>query len=195
MVYFNLNNNMIPLKPFYFMRHGQTAWNKEHRCMGLTDIPLNSLGYEQARNSLEVLKGIKLDRIVTSPLLRASCTAEIISNHYTLPVEKNAYFQEATWGELEGKKIPNENDFINWRHSITPLKAESFEDVKKRVAAGMKSILSINSIPLIISHGGVYWALLDLLNLPFRDIGNCEVMYFLPSQSNSGPWLSTSLLD
>lgn len=31
----------LPLNPFYFLRHGETDWNLEHRAMGSQDIPLN----------------------------------------------------------------------------------------------------------------------------------------------------------
>ena len=30
----------LPLKPFYFLRHGQTDWNLEHRAMGSQDVGL-----------------------------------------------------------------------------------------------------------------------------------------------------------
>jgi probable phosphoglycerate mutase len=46
----------LPLNPFYFLRHGETDWNLEHRAMGSQDIPLNDRGVSQGLNAAELLK-------------------------------------------------------------------------------------------------------------------------------------------
>ncbi len=43
-------------KSFYFLRHGETDWNKEQRIMGQTDIPLNNHGILQAQTVAEKLR-------------------------------------------------------------------------------------------------------------------------------------------
>lgn len=73
---------MIPYKPFYFMRHGQTDYNKENRCMGSLDIPLNSIGEQQAYDALKILNGLSIARLVSSPLQRAYTTAKVVADHY-----------------------------------------------------------------------------------------------------------------
>ena len=40
----------------YFMRHGQTDFNKENKWMGLLDIPLNEDGISQAQSSISSIK-------------------------------------------------------------------------------------------------------------------------------------------
>jgi len=67
---------------FYFIRHSQTdAHNKKLICGGDWDIPINEAGESQAKGAAEdfhmALRSIKT--IVTSPLLRARQTAEILS--------------------------------------------------------------------------------------------------------------------
>jgi bisphosphoglycerate-dependent phosphoglycerate mutase len=45
----------LALEPFYFLRHGETDWNLEHRAMGSQDIPLNDRGISQGLNAAELL--------------------------------------------------------------------------------------------------------------------------------------------
>ncbi len=41
--------------PFYFIRRGQTDWNKEYRIMGQTDISLNAVGLQQAERAAQYI--------------------------------------------------------------------------------------------------------------------------------------------
>ena len=65
----------------YIVRHGQTDWNVEGIYQGRIDIPLNKTGIEQAKKTKEELKGIKFDKVFSSPLKRAIETAQIICNN------------------------------------------------------------------------------------------------------------------
>ena len=47
----------------YFMRHGQTDFNKENKWMGLLDIPLNENGISQAHNSIISIRSLNIDII------------------------------------------------------------------------------------------------------------------------------------
>jgi probable phosphoglycerate mutase len=66
------------MRSFYFIRHGQTDWNAIGRMQGQSDIPLNATGLQQAKEAAEKFVGLDIDRIVSSPLKRASVTAQII---------------------------------------------------------------------------------------------------------------------
>jgi broad specificity phosphatase PhoE len=65
----------IPCKPFYFIRHGETEWNRQGIYMGHKDIPLNETGRAQAYNAKKYLKKEPISYSVTSSLARAYETA------------------------------------------------------------------------------------------------------------------------
>lgn len=60
------------------IRHGETDWNKEKRIQGREDIPLNETGILQAINCGKELQGGEFAAIISSPLVRARRTAELI---------------------------------------------------------------------------------------------------------------------
>ena len=48
----------MPTSPFYFLRHGQTDWNLQHKLMGNQDVELNEAGREQAINAAYAFNGV-----------------------------------------------------------------------------------------------------------------------------------------
>ena len=51
-------------KSFYFLRHGETDWNKQQKIMGQSDIPLNKTGVLQARTVAEKFKVYQLIQLL-----------------------------------------------------------------------------------------------------------------------------------
>lgn len=86
----------------YFIRHGETPWNREGRCQGITDISLTEKGYRQAHSIAEALRGEPLSLVLSSPLVRARETAAVIAEPHGLTVETATELQEWNQGELEG---------------------------------------------------------------------------------------------
>lgn len=64
----------------YFVRHGESAGNKENRFRGRYDFPLNENGIRQAESLRDTLREIQFDAIYSSPLSRALKTAETLAN-------------------------------------------------------------------------------------------------------------------
>jgi 2,3-bisphosphoglycerate-dependent phosphoglycerate mutase len=68
------------------LRHGQSTYNAEDRFTGLLDVPLSGRGVDEARRAGDLLAHAVVRhpelaprRVVTSPLVRASRTAEIVA--------------------------------------------------------------------------------------------------------------------
>ena len=64
----------------YLIRHGETDWNLIGKVQGREDIPLNDTGRMQAKKCAIALQDAGIKTIITSPLMRATQTANIISN-------------------------------------------------------------------------------------------------------------------
>src|SRR5262245_36314377 len=85
----------------YIARHGETDWNVLHRLQGWTDRPLNETGRRQAVELAETLKGIRLDAIYSSTLLRSRDTATTVAGK-TMTVKSLAGLRERNYGHYQG---------------------------------------------------------------------------------------------
>ena len=59
------------------VRHGETAWSRDRRHTGRTDIPLTPLGEVEAAALAPRLAGWRFTEVLVSPLSRALLTAEL----------------------------------------------------------------------------------------------------------------------
>jgi broad specificity phosphatase PhoE len=59
------------------VRHGETAWSRDRRHTGRTDIPLTALGETEAAALGPRLAGWRFAAVLVSPLARARQTAEL----------------------------------------------------------------------------------------------------------------------
>ena len=175
---------------FYFVRHGQTDWNMQHKLMGQKDIVLNEKGRGEAEHAAYILKSLEIDKIYSSDLKRASETANIIANICELDVEEMKDLRERSMGEAEGEtqKHFEMKSFIS---ELSKYKnAETYKNFKTRILNSVnKIVLSEHMYPLIVSHGGVFRCLAKLLaNEEGITCANGEVFCFTPSVINEGSW-------
>jgi len=90
-----------------FLRHGESAWNRENRFTGWTDVDLSAAGAEEARAAGRLLKaqGLAFDIAYTSVLKRAIRTLWLALDEMDrlwLPVEKSWRLNERHSGALQG---------------------------------------------------------------------------------------------
>ena len=96
---------MTPSRSFICLRHGATDWNRQGLFQGRTDNPLNDDGIAQAHAAVEKLRAVELAYVVSSPLLRAVQTAEIIANTASKTVTVDQGLIELDFGSFEGKPV------------------------------------------------------------------------------------------
>ncbi len=87
---------------FYIFRHGETDWNKERRCQGHTNTPLNENGLLQAQVLAERMLHIPLDVIFSSDLERALVTGTTVAKRKEVPLIIDPRLREMHYGEAEG---------------------------------------------------------------------------------------------
>ena len=139
----------------YFVRHGETEWNKIGRMQGHIDIELNEEGKNQAQIVHNKLSGVKFDKVFSSPLKRTKQTAQIISESEPIIDER---LIERFNGELEGKfkdeiKVyPDFNDPNETRFGI-----ETLGSFKGRIESFLNEVTKKYKKQniLVVTHAGV----------------------------------------
>lgn len=138
------------------LRHGQTDWNVDFRLQGVTDIPLNATGVEQANRAAEAIVASDWDLLLSSPLSRALDTAKIISQRTGLRApETEELLLERAFGEAEGLTHQQ------WKERYANLKVlpggESLDELEIRVKlllAAMAARYEGKRV-LAVSHGAL----------------------------------------
>lgn len=158
--------------PVYFFRHGQTDWNAQMRCQGLTDIPVNPLGEAQARAYGRVLKMVLAPRLAdngqppftfySSPLSRAARTMALICHELGCPdvaVETDERLTEIDHGAWNGFTYDEIRE--KWPDDYAALQAEKWatrrpdgESYEDRVAPLTQFLKELTGPAIITGHGG-----------------------------------------
>lgn len=179
---------MLP-RSFYFLRHGETDWNKEGRLQGHIDIPLNETGRAQARLAIPILQKYPIDRIVSSPLSRALETAQIINAVLQKPLVTDERLREKHFGLFEGKtkdeialwQMENPTYDLTRGLSLTaPPGGESPEQLQERILAAKEHFLTdYADNVLFVAHGGIYRSLCLALGQELNQSPNAKPFHFV----------------
>lgn len=159
----------------YIIRHGETDWNVQGRLQGQTDIELNENGIRLAKVTAEAMKDIKIDMAVTSPLIRARRTAEIILGDRNVPILEDDRIKELSFGSWEGLgchkdnfEIPTDHftDFYLKPYEFIPGEGgETIPELLERTRAFYQELISTSEYQdksiLIASHGCAVRAVLN----------------------------------
>ena len=143
-----------------FIRHGETDWNTKGLMQGRDDVPLNENGKDQAKNAAQCLKkalensSFKFDKIITSPLSRASYTADKIAEAIGMNVPvRDERLIERDFGVLSGGHYDRYSKAV-----LEDTDEKSVETVKSlidRVNSLIKDSVSEGENVLFITHGAV----------------------------------------
>lgn len=160
----------------HLIRHGLTAANTDGRYVGGgTDEPLCALGI----NGLEFLKGNykypEVERLYTSPMLRATETCKLIYPEMEYVVVDN--LKECNFGEFENKtftELGANERFAYWlshQNEFVPEGGESNAEFAQRCAEGLNDVfidMMKNNIheAALVCHGSIMALLLAMFAYP-----------------------------
>lgn len=155
----------------YFIRHGETNWNREKRFQSVSDVPLNARGLAQARCAAEELqrRGADFRKILCSPLQRAVRTAQIIGAELGLKPIVDQRLMEMDFGDweaqLEADLLANFGEqFTAWREShytTAPPGGQCLRDVARRLQPLLEELResAATGNVIVVAHQAIMMAM------------------------------------
>lgn len=180
---------MTKIRNIYLFRHGESTWNIEGRCQGnLPGIsPLTEKGRDDAKTIVPKLKDKGISLIISSDLLRAKETAEIVGKNLDVPVEYDIRLQEINFGKAQGlideeikEKFPNFINALRSEHDdVLAETGESINQCRQRMESFLRDALQKhpNEIIAISAHGTVIGNFIGKIDgQEFIKLKNAEVV-------------------
>ena len=156
-------------------RHGQTEWNDSRRFQGQTDVALDDVGRGQARQAAEQLVGLGPQLIVTSDLVRAAETADLLAGLVGVQARRDRRLRETHGGTWEGRyadDLSADALYLQWLagDDVPAGGSETRSQVGERSVAVVHEVareLEPGRTAVLVSHGGTIRALIgSVVGLP-----------------------------
>jgi probable phosphoglycerate mutase len=164
-----LENPVLQVTRILAVRHGETAWNRDARIQGHTDIDLNAHGRWQAAQLAQALGEEAIAACYASDLSRAHSTAQAVAHRHDLPVHTHLGLRERCFGDFEGRtwvelEAAHPVETLAWRKRVpdfAPPGGESLLQLQARVVNAVSELAAQHPGEqiLMVAHGGV----LDIL--------------------------------
>jgi probable phosphoglycerate mutase len=168
----------------YLIRHGQNDYVKQGKLAGwLPGVHLNDVGREQAARVAETLKSSKLQAVYSSPLERATETAEPIAAAQGLKADSLAGLGEINIGSWQGLSIRAARRRKLWptiQHTPSLARfpeGESFLEAQSRIVETLESIRSKHSGAIAcVSHADpIKLAVAHYVGMPIDSFQRLEI--------------------
>lgn len=154
----------------YLVRHCEALGNLRRVFQGTTDLDITDLGEKQLEKLSERFDGIKLDKIYSSPLIRAYKTALAIKGNRDIEIEIYKDLSEIDGGIIEGKPFADtlEKDpvlkeiWLNHPEDFAPEGGEPMRESYQRITNAFWDIVNQNKGKTVAcaTHGGIIRCLL-----------------------------------
>lgn len=153
----------------FLVRHGVTEWNAQRRILGQRDIPLSDEGTDQSRACAAALEGVPLGDVLSSPLVRAVQTAEIIGRQFDIEVARDPRLADFRVGKWEGMSYDDVEaseayqQFLANPSSTKIPGGESMSDIRRRAVGALEQALEDTPAGegiAVVTHAGIIRVLL-----------------------------------
>jgi probable phosphoglycerate mutase len=152
------------------IRHGESTWNVEERLPGqLPGIELTGEGRAQARRLANALTRLPLSSIISSPLARATQTAEYLVQGRALTIQLEPDLMDIELGHWSGQNRdalfhidPAWKAFVR-DPLVAPSDVETFPKLEQRVVTAIERWLQKDTtgpLPAFVTHADVIKVLL-----------------------------------
>lgn len=144
----------------YFIRHGQAENNIKGVFAGTLDYALTDVGHEQADIIGNMIKNVypNISQIITSPVVRAVQTGEIIAEITGLDVSEEPLLREVNYGDYEDVKCESLGnvDVMRLMQVGKAGSAEAPEEIFGRAKEFIEKYKGTNHKNIIaITHGSI----------------------------------------
>jgi probable phosphomutase (TIGR03848 family) len=204
----DLGTTLGAMATVLLVRHGRTGANEKGILAGTAPgTVLDNKGIEQAQNLAELLAGLEVSAIISSPLERTMQTAEALAatmvskSGDSLEISREPELAECEYGDWTGRSLSELAQEDLWRAvqnhpaSVTfpGAQGESMSNMAQRAVGAIRrwnDILGPDSVYVAVSHGDVIKAILadalglhlDLFQRIGADPGSISVINYTPSR-------------
>jgi len=155
----------LPETTILLIRHGETAWNAEHRIQGSLDVPLSATGVWQAVRLAQRLRQTPIAAVFASDLARAWMTAQPLAQQLELTAVAEPRLRERDFGCFQGHTVEEiaarwPGEFEAWRlrdPAWAMPEGESGSDFRTRVLDALSDLAHAcaGQTIAVVAHGGV----------------------------------------
>lgn len=154
----------------YLARHGRTAFNAEDRLRGLSDPPLDDVGWVEVARLAALLAAKAPAAVLSSPLQRAVATAEAIAAAARVTATVDSRLNDRDYGPMTGR--PRADVIAEYGSVDAAPGVESLAALTERARLAFRGIIDqMPTGPLVlVSHDAFNRALLGSLDPTLVDV-------------------------
>ena len=156
------------------IRHAESVYNEKRLLQGQVDCELSEKGLKETKEKLKAFSN-DFNVCFCSPLKRTKQTAKILLPNLDVIYDKR--LMERGLGDWENTLYTDEKRFLMQNKTVPP-NGETFKEFDNRILSFLEMVKNNykNEKIIVVTHGGVIYAIHRLLGLKVKVIENLEML-------------------